>query len=113
MIFWIFEMKYERKECKIIKKLNIFWFLILREFFFYMNVFVIKRFCWLDRRFFFYLIEFILIVGMNKMKIWLLKFDVVVEEVIIYNFYNVFFFRMVKIFEKFIEGFKVIIVCYK
>lgn len=50
---------------------------------------------------------------MNKMKIWLLKFDVVVEEVIIYNFYNVFFFRMVKIFEKFIEGFKVIIVCYK
>lgn len=50
---------------------------------------------------------------MDKMKIWLPKLDVVAEEVIIYNFHNVFPSRMAKIFEKSTEGFKAITVCYK
>lgn len=113
MIFWIFEMKYKRKECKIAKKLNTFRFSILREPPFHANVLAIKRLRWLDRGFPFYPIEFIFTEGMNKMKIWLPKLDVVAEEVIIYNFHNVFPSRMAKIFEKSTEGFKAITVCYK
>lgn len=83
MIFGIFEVKNKRKECKITKKLITFRFSILREPPFHTNVHAIKRLRWLDRGFPFYPIEFILTVGMNEMKIWLPKLDVVAEEVII------------------------------